>query len=79
MDQLTLDDFIDGNKELICCQLSEGYHWLRITSGHSPIAVVDRKHFILDGYDHFYEGTQGKDEIIGLFDGPIKIVEWEEA
>ncbi|SKB05204.1 hypothetical protein [Sporosarcina newyorkensis] len=79
MNQLSFDDLLDAECELIYCQLSSGFHWLRITSGHTPSAVADRVHFTLHGYDYLYETTEGKEETIGLFDGPVKIVNWNEG
>ncbi|BAQ11472.1 ATP synthase epsilon chain 2 [Bacillus sp. OxB-1] len=79
MNQLSFDDFLDGGKELIHCQLSSEFHWLRITSGYTPSLVKSRVHFSLHGYDYFYEDTKGKDEILNLFNGPIKTVSWETA
>ncbi|MEZ7173609.1 hypothetical protein [Sporosarcina sp. OR05] len=77
MSQLSFDALFDEGRELIHCQLSSGFHWLRITNGHTPSKFIKRIHFTLDGYDNFYEDTQGKIEIMHEFDGPLKVVSWE--
>ncbi|GEN83607.1 hypothetical protein SLU01_19190 [Sporosarcina luteola] len=79
MNQLSFDDLLDDKKELILCQLSPGFHWLRITSGHTPSELMSRVHFSLHGFDYLYENTQGKNEILNLFDGLVKIMTWEEV
>lgn len=79
MNQLSFDDLLDDKRELILCQLSSGFYWLRITSGHTPREFTSRSHFSLHGYDYFYEDTQGKDEIISRFSGSVKKLTWEEG
>lgn len=79
MDQINFDYFLDGEKELIYCMLTSGYHWLRITSGHTPKEAAKRVHFTLDGYDYLYENTADKDETMSLFDGTIRKISWQEA
>lgn len=79
MNQLSFDELFDDEKELIHCKLSEGYHWLRITKGQTPIVFADRIHFSDATYDYLYERTPMKDKIINQFNGPIKILSSEEG
>ena len=56
LEQLTLGDFM-GTKpvysgELICCSLSQGYHWIKVTSGHTPAEFRDNIDFELDGFEN---------------------------
>lgn len=75
---MTLGDFLtteDGFvPELIICSLSQGFHWLRITSGHTPTQFSKLIDFKLNGYDHIYKGASAKDEIIAVFNGVVKTV-----
>lgn len=79
MNQLSFDELFDDDKELIHCKLSEGYHWLRITEGHTPAEFADRIHFSIHNYDYLYEETKMKDEIISRFTGPMKTFSLEEG
>ncbi|MCG3089153.1 hypothetical protein [Sporosarcina cyprini] len=78
MNQLTFDEFLNGSKELIHCQLSPGFHWLRISSGHTPSEYMSSVHFALNGYDFLYLGANEKDEVMKNFDGPIKTIDWDD-
>lgn len=78
MDQMELDDFLDLDPvcigELICCSLSQGYHWLKITSGHTPSRFTQYIDFELDGFENLYQGTTLKDELISVFGGSVKVI-----
>lgn len=78
MEQLTLNDFIPLDNELLLCSLSKGYHWIRISSGGTPSTFLNRVQFEIDGYDYFYENTDGKDEIVMEFNGEIHEIGWEQ-
>ncbi|MDW0112228.1 hypothetical protein QT711_03460 [Sporosarcina saromensis] len=79
MSQLSFDALFDESRELIHCQLSSGFHWLRITNGHTPSKFIKRIHFTLDGYDNLYENTVGYEEIMKSFEGSVRVVEWNES
>lgn len=79
MDQMNFDSYMDGKKELIHCELGSDFHWIRITSGHTPSKVRREVQFILDGYDFLYVNRILKDKIKSSFDGLIKTITWEEA
>ena len=79
INQLSFDELLVNDKELILCQLSSSFHWIRITCGHTPREVASKAHFTLHGYDYFYEDTPGKDEIVSRFSGPVKNLSWEEG
>lgn len=78
MDQMAIDDFLEMEPvytgELICCSLTEDFHWLRITSGHTPIHFLNLVEFELDGFEFLYKHTSIKDEIISAFGGKVKII-----
>ena len=82
-DQLTIDDYLDVNSwvdpELLHCQLSAGFHWLRITSGHIPDDFKKHVEFELDGYEHLFKDTSIKDGIVAAFGGRVKVVDWQNA
>lgn len=87
--QITIDDFIPvegpkpkietNEKEIICCSLSESYHWLRITAGETPEGFKEQISFTLEeeGLDYLYLSTKDKDDLIQSFDGEILYVPWE--
>lgn len=81
MTQITMDDLLDmsteNSPELICCSLSEGFHWLKITSGLTPSDFTKHIDFKLDGYDQLYINTSLKDEIVSVFDGQVKVVPYK--
>lgn len=80
MDQMTIVDFLEMDPvytgELICCSLTEDFHWLRITSGHTPAPFTDLIEFELDGYEFMYKSTPIKDEIISAFGGKVKRIQY---
>jgi len=71
-DQMTLDELM--MPELILCSLSEGYHWIRITQGCTPVEFIECVQFKMDGYDYIYENTPLKDEIISAFEGTVRSI-----
>lgn len=75
--QITLDDFIEMEKELICCSLSAGFHWIRITDGGTPSPFSDRVDFKMNGFENLYVDTKTKDQLIYSFDGCVKSIHWE--
>lgn len=81
VDQLTIDDFLSADfvkaPELIHCPLTDRFHWLRITSGHTPDAYKKFVEFELDGYEYLYKDTMIKDGVISAFDGLVKVVSWD--
>lgn len=79
MDQMNFDSYMDGKKELIHCELGSDFHWIRITSGHTPSKARKRVQFILGGYDFLYVNRILKDEIKSSFNGLIKTITWKEA
>ena len=78
MDQMALDDFLEMEPvctgELICCSLSQDFHWIRITSGHTPSPFLKLVEFELDGYEFMYKDTPVKNEIISAFGGKVKVI-----
>ena len=78
MDQMTLGDFLELEPvctgELICCSLSQGYHWLKITSGHTPADFRQSIDFELDGFENLYQGTTAKEALISSFVGKVKTI-----
>lgn len=74
MNQLTFDDIVATDAELILCPLTPNYHWIRITEGQTPSRFVECVQFRLDGYDYLYERTESKDKILSAFEGDIKTV-----
>lgn len=74
MQQITIEDFIEVEvpKKIICCSLTKGYHWLRITKGHTPVAFREEIDFVLGEYEYLYIGTSDKDGILKAFDGTVK-------
>lgn len=78
MDQMTLIDFLEMDPvytgELICCSLSQGYHWLKITTGHTPAEFKQYVDFELDGFENLYQGTAVKDKLISEFRGTVKVI-----
>lgn len=79
MEQINFDSFMDGQKELIHCELGSDFHWIRITSGHTPKEINNKVQFAIDGYDFMYISKAEKDEALKAFDGPTKTLTWEEA
>lgn len=80
MEQMTIVDFLEMEPicagELICCSLTKDFHWLRITSGHTPTAFLNLVEFELDGYEFLYKDTTIKDEIISAFGGKVKTIQY---
>ncbi len=80
-DQLSIDDYLEVDSwmdpELLHCQLSEGFHCLRISSGHTPNAFKKYVEFELAGYEYLYKNTSMKDGIISAFGGSVKVVDWK--
>lgn len=80
VEQMSLDDFLKREPEfipeLICCPLSQGFYWLRITSGYTPARFLKYIDFNLDGYDYLYKGSSLKDEIISMFIGTVKHIHY---
>ncbi|MBO0586145.1 hypothetical protein [Sporosarcina sp. E16_8] len=76
MDQMTLSDYLELDPvctgELICCSLTQDFHWIRITSGHTPAPFLKLVEFELDGYEFMYKSTSVKNEIISAFGGKVK-------
>ena len=82
-DQLTIDDYLEVDSwvepELLHCQLSEGFHWMRISRGHTPDPFKKYVEFELDGYEYLYKDTPTKDGILTVFSGRVKVVDWQNA
>lgn len=78
MQQITLDEFIEMEKELICCSLSAGFHWIQITDGGTPSLFSVHVDFKLNGFEHLYVDSKTKDRLIASFDGCIRSVQWEQ-
>lgn len=78
MEQMNIGDFMElppvCTGELICCSLTQDFHWIRITSGHTPTPFINLVEFELDGYEFLYKDTTVKDEIISAFGGKVKII-----
>ncbi|MEK4713446.1 hypothetical protein [Sporosarcina sp. FSL K6-5500] len=78
---MTLDDLLIMDAELvpelIHCPLSDGFHWLRITAGHTPARFKGFVQFELSGYEYMYKDASMKDEIISEFSGSVKVVDWK--
>lgn len=74
MDQMKIDDFLDFEPELICCSLSQGYHWLKITSGHTPSNFTQYIDFEHEGFENLYQGTSVKDALISAFGGTVRVI-----
>lgn len=81
MKQITIEEFIkvEGSKKMICCSLTEGYHWLRISEGHTPTDFREKIDFKLGGYEYLYVGTADKDGILDAFDGAVKFLSYMTA
>lgn len=79
MEQLSFEDMLTTDYELIHCPFTQSYHWIRITSGFTPSQYTERIHFTLHGFDYLYEDENGKTQIINAFNGPVKTVTWEEV
>ena len=81
MSQMTLDDLMTMDAEpvpeLIHCPLSGGFHWLRITAGHTPARFKELVQFELAGYEYMYKDSPLKDQIISEFIGSVKVVDWK--
>ncbi|MEK4715362.1 hypothetical protein [Sporosarcina sp. FSL K6-5500] len=81
MDQMTFDDLMETNPgqipELIHCPLTEDYHWLRITVGHTPTQFKGSIEFELAGYEYMYKDTPFKDSVMSAFSGNVRLVDWK--
>lgn len=76
MEQLTLDEFIEMEKELICISLSAGFHWIQITNGGTPSSFLDHVDFKMNGFEHLYVDSKTKDRLISSFDGCVRSARW---
>lgn len=79
MEQITMDEFVNINsqKQLICCSLTDNYHWLRISEGDTPAEFRDEVSFVLHDFDYLYVRTAKKDKILKAFDGVVTVVPFE--
>ena len=79
---MTIDDFLETSSAeipvLIHCPLTEGFHWLRITSGHTPDRFRQFVEFELNGYEYLYKDASIKDGIISEFSGHVRVVDWKD-
>lgn len=78
MNQMTMGEFLNTKEciapELIICSLTQNFHWLRISTGHTPIKFSKFIAFQLNGYDYIYEDSSVKNQIISVFNGIVSVV-----